>query len=293
MWTQIFKSGKHTDRGGNTREWSDSDLEKIVKLYNDRDVNNTHIAPVVVGHPAADKPAYGWVEKLRKVGNFLEAKFKNVDAAFADLVNAGRYKNISIALYPDLRLRHVGFLGAVPPAIKGLKEPIFEDDNAEIIQIETQREINFNNEKKEFSMNDEMLADLIAFAKSKFGPEVASELERYLAGEKPDTEKPEPEKPAPENSETQQTETEMSERNLTVEQLEMKKRNAVRNAFNIAARSGEFSAADGAGAIKTLIESFPKRVEFGEFANKAEAPGDNADLNAQSEWIENHYKGVK
>lgn len=329
MWTQIFKAGEHTDRAGNRREWSDADLDKIVKLYNERDTENTHTAPVVVGHPAADKPAYGWVEKLRKAGKYLEAKFRDVDAAFAELVNAGRYRTISIALYPDLRLRHIGFLGATPPAVKGLKEPTFEDVDGKIIQIETEKEIIRNNEKREFSMDNEMLSGLIAFAKSKFGAEVAAELESYVAGknpapqknEKPQNKKTDSEmsesksKTAPakiEHSESSAENMEMKRRidALETENREMRfneyfksqlesgrlvisQRDAVRSAFGVAERSGEFSDADGGNAIKSLIESFPKRVEFGEFAVKSDAPGDDADLAAQSEWIVNYYKGDK
>lgn len=96
-----------------------------------------HEAPLVVGHPAHDAPAYGWVKKLAFAEGGLHAEPEQVDAAFAELVEAGRFKKISASFYPPesaqnpvpgvYYLRHVGFLGAQPPAIKGLKQVAFAD----------------------------------------------------------------------------------------------------------------------------------------------------------------------
>jgi hypothetical protein len=68
-----------------------------------------------------------------------------VDAAFAELVNAGRYKKISGSFYtPDAPanpvpgvyyLRHVGFLGAQPPAVKGLKSASFAAAEEGVIEF--------------------------------------------------------------------------------------------------------------------------------------------------------------
>ena len=48
---------------------------------------------------------------------------------FAEMVQAGRFPKRSAAFYPDGRLRHVGFLGAMPPAVKGLKNISFGNDD--------------------------------------------------------------------------------------------------------------------------------------------------------------------
>jgi hypothetical protein len=49
--------------------------------------------------------------------------------ALRDWVNAGLYRNRSAAFYGDGRLRHVGFLGGAPPAVKGLAPlPAFAED---------------------------------------------------------------------------------------------------------------------------------------------------------------------
>ena len=122
-WIEIFRTGTHTDSAGNTADWTDRDLDKIVSSYNPA----IHEAPIVIGHPEIDSPAYGWVQALKREGDRLLAKPKQLIDEFKDWVQRGLYKKISIALYPDLTLRHVGFLGAVPPAIKGLKPVQFQE----------------------------------------------------------------------------------------------------------------------------------------------------------------------
>jgi len=115
-WFEIFKVGTHTSSAGDTREWTLEDLEKIASLYDPAN----HEAPIVIGHPEHDSPAYGWIEALKVEGERLLAKPKQLIEDFKEWVRAGRYKKVSMALYPDFTLRHVGFLGAVPPAVKGL-----------------------------------------------------------------------------------------------------------------------------------------------------------------------------
>jgi hypothetical protein len=135
---EIFKVGTHTDSSGKVREWTEQDLEEIASLYNP----TVHEAPIVIGHPEMDSPAYGWVESLKAEGGKLLAKLKDLAPEFVDWVKRGLYKKVSIALYPDLGLRHVGFLGATPPAIKGLKQTAFGDKKAAWI-IEEEIEMKF------------------------------------------------------------------------------------------------------------------------------------------------------
>jgi hypothetical protein len=123
---EIFKTGTHTDSEGRTREWTEKDLEEIASSYDPAH----HEAPVVIGHPETDSPAYGWVEKLEVEGGRLKAKLKELAPEFVDWVRRGLYKKISISLYPDMGLRHVGFLGAAAPAVKGLKSVAFSEKAA-------------------------------------------------------------------------------------------------------------------------------------------------------------------
>lgn len=132
---QIFRKGRQIASDGTVREFTAADLEAIAKAY---DVAK-HEAPIVVGHPESDMPAYGWVKKLAYVDGHLEAEPHQVDQAFADLVEAGRFKKISASFWPpghkrnptpdSYYLRHIGFLGAQPPAVKGLRVPQFAADD--------------------------------------------------------------------------------------------------------------------------------------------------------------------
>lgn len=123
-WFAIFRTGKHTDSNGNTREWTEADLDKIVESYDP----SKHEAPIVIGHPKSNAPAYGWIEKLKRVGDTLYALPKQLAQEFVEMVNKGLFKKRSISLYPDGTLRHVGFLGATPPAVKGLPDVEFSDE---------------------------------------------------------------------------------------------------------------------------------------------------------------------
>ena len=130
-WIPIFKTGRHTDSAGNIREWTEEDLDRIVGKYDPAN----HEAPIVIGHPEESAPAYGWAEKLKREGQILYAKARDVVPEFADMVKRGLFKKRSISLYPDLTLRHVGFLGATPPAVKGLPNMAFSGNDAVTIEF--------------------------------------------------------------------------------------------------------------------------------------------------------------
>jgi len=127
-WIEIFKGGKQTDSAGVTHEDCDTLIDNAVKNFN----TAKHEPPVVIGHPNENAPAWGWVSELKsdiKNGaKILYAKLKDVQPAFQELVNKGLYKKRSASFYPDGTLRHLGFLGAVPPAVKGLPDYAFKEN---------------------------------------------------------------------------------------------------------------------------------------------------------------------
>ncbi len=123
-WIEILKTGKWKDSSGKEHIFNEEDLEAIVNNYEKR----TNDAPIVVGHPKSNSPAFGWVDKLKKEGNVLKAKIKDLVPEFVDAVKKKMYKYVSVSLYPDNRLRHIGFLGGSPPAVKGLEAVQFEGD---------------------------------------------------------------------------------------------------------------------------------------------------------------------
>ncbi|MFA7174563.1 MAG: hypothetical protein WC340_14355 [Kiritimatiellia bacterium] len=120
-WTAIFRTGTHTDSNGTSRNWTKADLDHAVESYDPK----KREAPLVLGHPKNNGPAFGWVEKLRRTGDVLEAAFKQVPDALRQAVAAGRYKQKSVSFYRDGSIRHVGLLGAAQPAIEGLGEVKF------------------------------------------------------------------------------------------------------------------------------------------------------------------------
>lgn len=141
----IFKPGQFTAMSGETHRFTPADLRAIAAAYNPQ----LHEAPLVVGHPATDMPAHGWVQGLQfqeadgDMPAGLYALPAQVNADFADMVAAGAYKKISAAFYGPAApgnptpggyyLRHVGFLGAQPPAVKGLRNPSFGEAEAGVL----------------------------------------------------------------------------------------------------------------------------------------------------------------
>jgi hypothetical protein len=134
QWIEIFRGGSQADSLGR-RHNGDQLITEAVKTFN----SSQHEPPLVVGHPADNAPAFGWVKGLReKVTDgvrILEAQLDQVIPEFEDAVKTGLFKKRSAAFYPDGRLRHVGFLGAVPPAVKGLVDIGFDDQGAEVFEF--------------------------------------------------------------------------------------------------------------------------------------------------------------
>ncbi|MBF0383095.1 MAG: hypothetical protein HQL69_18900 [Magnetococcales bacterium] len=139
---QIFRTGNHTAMNGASLAFSRSDLEATVNAYNTKH----HEAPLVVGHPSTNDPAYGWVKSLfLNNEGVLEATPHQVDTDFVEMVKNGKFKKVSASFYspnspgnptPGIYyLRHVGFLGAQPPAVKGLRSPSFADNERGIVTI--------------------------------------------------------------------------------------------------------------------------------------------------------------
>ena len=122
IFTPIFKTGTHTDSSGKTRHFSRADLDRTVESYDPKN----HEAPLVIGHPNDDSPAYGWVKELKREGDLLLASFNQVPENLKSAVETGRFKKKSAAFYKDGSLRHVGLLGAKPPAVKGLGDAVFK-----------------------------------------------------------------------------------------------------------------------------------------------------------------------
>ena len=119
---EIFAGGEQIDSAGKAHD-GDWLIQRAIETFNPL----THEPPVVIGHPRHDAPAYGWIEALKAEGNKLLARVKQLAPELADMVKTGRFKKRSASFYADGRLRHVGFLGAAAPAVKGLADVAFAD----------------------------------------------------------------------------------------------------------------------------------------------------------------------
>lgn len=125
----ILKVGCATDMHGQRYCFTANDLTATAAAYDPA----THEAPLVLGHPAGDasSPAHGWIKRLTvDAAGALVATVEHVSDALKSLVRAGRFRNLSASFWPPTHpsnptpgvyaLRHVGALGASPPAIRGL-----------------------------------------------------------------------------------------------------------------------------------------------------------------------------
>ena len=130
----VFKAGDQTSAQGVQRNFSEKDLEQVVKTYDPA----IHEAPLVIGHAGDNDstPAYGWIKGFAKQGGNLYADVAFTDTA-KDLVKDGHYRKVSISFYsPDSAInphkgkwsaRHLALLGASPPAVKGLEPFSFSE----------------------------------------------------------------------------------------------------------------------------------------------------------------------
>jgi len=143
----VFRPGRHMTMKGQSLQFSEADVSRMAQVYDPA----VHEAPLVVGHPSADAPAYGFVASLSAAGDGqLHATPHQVNADFAELVASGTYKHVSASFYTPgspghplkgqagedaYYLRHVGFLGAQPPAIKGLQPVEFADGEEGVVEF--------------------------------------------------------------------------------------------------------------------------------------------------------------
>lgn len=133
----VLRVGSFEASNGDRVVITDDSLREIAETYD----TNRHEAPAVIGHPTTNAPAYGWVSDVRHRDGGLYVAMTQVVPKFREALQAGRYKKVSASLYmpgaPNhpmganargYYLRHVGFLGAQAPAVKGLEQAQFSDE---------------------------------------------------------------------------------------------------------------------------------------------------------------------
>lgn len=130
---RIARAGTFTSNEGVQVSFAAADLAAAAAAYDP----SADPAPLVIGHPKLDDPAYGWVSGLAVDGDALVATPDKVEPSFAEMVRDGRYPKVSARFYPPQHpanpkpgswyLKHIGFLGAHAPGIKGLGTVQFAD----------------------------------------------------------------------------------------------------------------------------------------------------------------------
>lgn len=152
---EVFRTGTMTPMTGNAINFTAADLEAVAANY-DPDVSR---APVVVGHPKTDDPAFAWIDGFEydTDKDRLFADISDIDPAFGEAVQSGSYKNVSMSFYMptaannpvpgNLYPKHLGFLGAAAPAVSGLKP-------AEFATTDETQIVTFVGEMKTFGFSD-------------------------------------------------------------------------------------------------------------------------------------------
>ncbi|MBI0114213.1 MULTISPECIES: hypothetical protein [unclassified Gilliamella] len=134
----VFKPGTHTAVDGRKITFT---LENCIDLAESYDPSLSE-APAVIGHPKLTAPAYGWAKTFQIKDGLVYAELDQVNPEFAEAFNSGAYKKRSLSIYlPEspgnpkpghYYARHIGFLGAAAPAIKGLPDASFAESDGEL-----------------------------------------------------------------------------------------------------------------------------------------------------------------
>jgi hypothetical protein len=135
MKFEIFKTGTHTSDKGLTKDYSLDDLNFIAESYKPEEDE----APIVVGHPVDNSPAFGWISSLEVTADgklVADAPDDKLQPDFLNALKEGNYKKRSISLTPEGKLRHVGFLGGAAPAVKGLADIQFSQPSSNVFEFE-------------------------------------------------------------------------------------------------------------------------------------------------------------
>ena len=170
QWIPICRVGDFVDASGTPVKIDDQFLNAAIANFNAAD----HEPPICVGHPKMDAPAYGWTRELRQNGEVLEAKFADTYDEFEKMVEQGLFRKRSAAFYtnPPL-LKHVGFLGAKPPAIKGLKNIQFNDGDSVTVEVLFNEENKTMEEKDVNTVAESIFDKLKGLFKHETAPSIA------------------------------------------------------------------------------------------------------------------------
>jgi len=146
---EIFRGGKQTDSAGNSKEWTEADLDAIVNETNKvgEDV------PLTIGHAKEDGPAWAWGKKIFREGLSLFAEVSDITDELGIMFKKKMFKNRSIALRANKSMRHIAMLGAAAPAVKGLEAFKFNELG---IDLDKMAAFSFNENDSDFVTQGEV-----------------------------------------------------------------------------------------------------------------------------------------
>lgn len=126
----VLRPGSFTDANGKRVDITNEFMEALIASY----AESGHRAPVTLGHPKDNEPAYGWVKQCSLADKGMYCDMEVTDE-LAEIIEKKMFAERSVSFYDSTPpvLRHIGFLGAVPPAIKGLEPLHFSEEVGDII----------------------------------------------------------------------------------------------------------------------------------------------------------------
>ncbi|MFP3352274.1 hypothetical protein R0K04_12725 [Pseudoalteromonas sp. SIMBA_153] len=172
-WFEVFRAGTQTDSKGVEHTFSDADLNSVVANFKPKS------APLVIGHPKMDDPAWGWASELKAEGGSLFAKAEDVCAEFAQAVQSKRYPNRSVRLEKTdngYKLAHIGYLGGKPPAVDGLAWQFNQSDDADTLTLEFAAGDIDNISLRTSNTLTRLMGNLRNFITDRFGSEAADKV---------------------------------------------------------------------------------------------------------------------
>jgi len=140
---QVLRAGTYLDMSGRQVAVTAELMRELADSYDPA----LYRAPVVIGHPQHDSPAWGAIAAPEARGSSLDVALVDLAPDFVSAHRAGRYPSRSLSWWPRghagnplpakdrAYFRHLGFLGGHPPAIKGLAPAELADADAGIIEI--------------------------------------------------------------------------------------------------------------------------------------------------------------
>jgi hypothetical protein len=137
----LARAGQFVDMHGSQVDLTPDLLSALAASYDPA----IYQAPLVIGHPQTNSPAFGHLARLEATPDGLFGEPINVDPAFKAAVTSGRYPQRSMSYWPadhpssptpgQPYLRHLGVLGATPPAIPGLRGADLAGDDAITVEF--------------------------------------------------------------------------------------------------------------------------------------------------------------